>query len=162
RIAETAAELVEHFTRALNVDFVGNLHRQAEIGPVRAVGTAERIAAVIAGTLARLRFGALHHLLGHGLRTLSQPVERKRLLLRCPLEVAVADRLLGVAHGFARVGKASRRFGPFEAEAVDHLLQHVAELLLPLGKLAVLARSLRPDLELALLARTALTARLAL
>src|SRR5262249_8358035 len=50
-IAEAATKLIENLACALNIDRIRNLHRQAEVGPARAVRASDRIAAVIARSL---------------------------------------------------------------------------------------------------------------
>src|SRR3990172_9184631 len=96
-------------------------------GRFRAVRRAERIAAVIAGALACLRFAVLHHLLGHGLGALAQAVEREALRLRGAIEIALADGLLGVAHGLFRALELVGRVATLDAEPVDQALQLVAK-----------------------------------
>ena len=108
-------------------------------------------------------FAALHHLLGHGLRALAQPVEREALLLRGAVEIALADRLLGVAHGLLRALELVGRLAALDAEAVDQALQPVAKLLLTLAELGMLADALTacgcwPISSWPLLARRALAA----
>lgn len=49
RLAEPTAQLLENLAGALHIDFIGHLHRGAEVGAFGALRAAKRIARDIAG-----------------------------------------------------------------------------------------------------------------
>src|SRR4029079_16886515 len=138
-IAQPAANFVEDFAGALDVDGVGDFHREAEIGPVGAVGPAERISAAIALATALFIFTVLAHLLRHGLSALVQLIERLTFGLGGVVEIFIAERVLGFLHRFARALELLRCLGAFHAHAVDQALQLLLDVALPAAEAAITA-----------------------
>src|SRR4029077_8631970 len=101
RIAKAAANLIQHFTRLLDVDLVGDLDAEPEVRAVAAVGPPERVLSTVALAFAGLGLAVLHHLLGERLSALAQLVQRAALLVGGAVEIRLAKRVRGVAHGFA-------------------------------------------------------------
>ena len=88
--------------------------------------------------LSGLGLAVLHHLLGERLSALAQLVEGIVLLLGGAVEIFLAERFLGLAHGFAGVPELIRRVRAFDAEAVDQALQCFLQLALALAEIVEL------------------------
>jgi len=130
RVSETAAKLLEDFTRTLDVDLVWDAHGCTLIGAFGPLRASQRITRGITVAAIALR-RVLHHLFGHLLGTLAHLIEGAALFARCFGQIAVIQRLLGVAHGMLGVLQLLRAHAGTVAEVALKLPEALAKRFLP-------------------------------
>src|SRR6202035_166526 len=142
RIAEPAAQLLEHAPRALHVDFARHFHGEVVAIFARAHRTAQGIGALggarlVAHWLAHAVAHAALHRFGEALRAFAETLQGAALGIDGTFGVAALQRTFGVLHGLARLPQrlvgvltGAVIFRPVAVLTVaPQLLEHLFELL---------------------------------
>ena len=111
----TFAKLIENFARPLRIDGIRHLHRRAEVRTLCTLRPPQWITRTVAAA-AQALLRILLHLLGHLLGTLAHLFERLPLLIARFVEIALLQRIFGLAH---RIFCVAELFGITGAHLIE-------------------------------------------